>query len=167
MSSNWLNQLGGVLERYAGNQTPPAQEVHEHFDQVTQTAPRAEVSQALASAFRSDQTPPFGQLISRLFSESAPDQKAGILNTLLSGAGPAIAGLLQKFGAGGTQQFSPADASKLSPQQVEEMATTAEQHNPSIVDRAGNFYAQHPTVVKALGAVVMSTAISHLLQRQR
>ncbi len=169
MSTSWLNQIGGILDRYRGNQAaPPAQEVGQHYDQVAQSVPRDALSSALASSFRSDQTPAFSQLISQAFSQSNSDQKAGILNTLLSsGAGTGLSDLLQRFGLGNKTQVAPADAEKLSPQQVQEIATTAEHHDPSIVDRAGQFYAQHPTLVKVLGAVVMSTALSHLMNRQR
>ena len=43
-----------------------------------------DASIGLAAAFRSDQTPPFGQMVSRLFSQSGGQQQAGLLNTLLA-----------------------------------------------------------------------------------
>ena len=53
--------LGSLLQQYAGGSAPPAN-VDEHFDQVAQNASPADLSQGLAAAFRSDQTPPFGQM---------------------------------------------------------------------------------------------------------
>ena len=39
----------------------------------------------------------------------------------------------------------------------------AEQHDPSIVDRISEIYAQHPKHVKTLGAAAMTIALSHLI----
>ncbi|MEJ7711337.1 MAG: hypothetical protein WKF84_16110 [Pyrinomonadaceae bacterium] len=47
-------------------------------------------SQGLAEAFRSDQTPPFGNMLGQLFGQSNGPQRASILNTLISLAGPAL-----------------------------------------------------------------------------
>ena len=41
----------------------------------------------LAEGLKSSETPAFGQLASQLFGNSNPDQKAGLLNTLLATAG--------------------------------------------------------------------------------
>ena len=42
------------------------------------------------------------------------------------------------------------------------MANQAAQHDPSIIERAGNFYAQHPTLVQALGAGAAVLAMKHI-----
>ena len=60
------------------------------FDQIAQTAPKSEVADGLAAAFRSDETPEFGKMSAQLFSNSNGEQRAGILNTLIRAAGPMI-----------------------------------------------------------------------------
>src|SRR5258708_23919952 len=93
----WLQNLGGLLEQYAGgaaNQNPA--NVHEHYDQVAAAAPQSELAQALSATFRSDSTPPFSDLAAQLFSNSSGDQKASVLNSLVAAAGP---GMLSKLAA--------------------------------------------------------------------
>jgi len=53
----------------------------------------------------------------------------------------------------------PADA-------VQELAKHAQRNDPSIIDRASNFYAQHPTLVQALGAGSLALIMSHMSNRK-
>jgi hypothetical protein len=46
------------------------------------------------------------------------------------------------------------------------LAEHAEKQNPSIVDQASQFYAQHPTLVKTIGAGALALVMSHLSRRQ-
>src|SRR5579884_4180828 len=147
MSTNWFNQLGGMLQQYAGGQTPQPEEVKQHFDQVATSAPPSSIADALAAAFRSNQTPPFGEMLGNLFNHSNPDQKAGLLNTLLASlGGGAGSSLLSSLGLGGSggANVTPAQAQQVSAADVQRAASQAAQHDPSIVERASQFYAQHP-----------------------
>lgn len=166
----WMDQLGGLLQQYAGAQTP-TDEVHDHFDQFSQAAPSSAVADGLAAAFRSDATPPFGQMLGQLFGQSNGQQRAGILNTLIATLGPTIAAqVLQRGGAsglagllgGGQTQVSPDVAAQVSPEAVAELAAHAEQHDPSIIDQVSGFYAQHPTLVKSLGAAALTIAMAKI-----
>jgi hypothetical protein len=47
------------------------------------------MADALAHAFRSDQTPSFPEMVSNLFRQSNPDQRAGLLNQIIGAIGPA------------------------------------------------------------------------------
>src|SRR3954452_6860512 len=88
---SWADQIANVLQNYAGGGAPQQGEVANHFNQVAQAAPQNELANGIASMFRSNQTPPFGQMVSELFGNSNPDQRANLLNTLLaSGAGAGI-----------------------------------------------------------------------------
>jgi hypothetical protein len=88
---DWMNQLGGLLGQYAGaNAQQHPQNVDNDFDQFSQQAPQSALSQGLAGAFRSQQTPPFGNMVSNLFANSSGQQRASILNTLLAAAGPMV-----------------------------------------------------------------------------
>jgi hypothetical protein len=69
--------------------TPPAT-VEQDYSRVAQSAPQSGLASGLAEAFRSNETPPFGQMLSTLFSNSNGQQRAGILTQLLSTIGPSM-----------------------------------------------------------------------------
>jgi hypothetical protein len=165
--------LMDMLKQYAGGSGPTSEaDVREHFDQVAQSVPQSTMAGALSHAFHSDQTPPFGHLISSMFSQSNGEQKAGVLNQLLSSVGPgALAslgggGILSKVLSGGARQISPEEAETISPETVHQLASHAERNDPSIVDKASSFYSQHPMLVKTLGAGVLSVALAKLARRE-
>lgn len=62
-------------------------------------------------------------------------------------------------------QITPEQAQNVSPEAVQQLASHAEQADPSIIDKASSFYAQHPILVKTLGAGVMSIAMAKLARR--
>jgi hypothetical protein len=166
-----FDQLGSVLKQYTGSSTTNAN-ASEHFDQVAQAAPPGAVAEGLSAAFRSNQTPAFGNLVGSLFSQSNGEQKAGILNHLISTVGSenlssaAGGGMLASL-LGGSKQITPKQAEKVSPDVVQQIAGHAEKTDPSIVDRASAFYAQHPTLVKTLGGGALSIALAKMAERQR
>jgi hypothetical protein len=167
---SWMNAIGGILDKYK-NADPSqiSQDIHQHFDAVTQAAPQSSLAQGITAAFNSDQTPAFGQMLSGLFNNSSPDQKAGILNQLIANAGPAITSVLASNGLSGilnsSGQVTPQAASQVSPDVIAQAAEHAQKQNPSIVQEAGNFYAQHPTLVKSLGAAALSIAMAKMSSR--
>ncbi len=172
----WAEDLSGVLQRYAGGGAAagaqPAPDVHAHFDQVSQSAPPNVMADGLAAAFKSDRTPGFGQMLSTLFTNSNAEQKAGLLNHLLSSVGSGgLAQILAGTGlaglAGGKPNITPEQAQQVSPQAVQQMATNAQQSNPSIVDTVSGFYAQHSTLVKTLGGTALAIALTKVAERQR
>lgn len=159
----WLNQIGGMLQQYAGSSAPSGN-VEQDYQQVTQHAPPSAIAPGLSDAFRSDKTPPFGEMVSSMFGQSDGTQRAGILNQLIQAVGPgALAGgLLSRLGGGGT--VTPEQAQQVSPQDVQVLADHAQKQDPSIVDRAGEFYAQHPTLVQGLGVGVLAMIMSRMSQ---
>jgi hypothetical protein len=64
----------------------PAGDADAHFDQISKTVDSSTLAQGIAAAMRSDQTAPFAQLVSQLFSNGSSDQKASMLNTILAAA---------------------------------------------------------------------------------
>jgi hypothetical protein len=167
--------LGGLLQQYlGGGVAPPAANAPDHFQQVAQSAPPDVVSHGLAEAFRSDQTPPFGQMVGQLFAQGTPDQQAGMLKQLLGSLSPAALTALAGSGALGTlaagSSVTPAaisaqQASQLTPAQVEQIAAHAEQQNPTVIDAMSNFYAQHSTLVKTLGGAALTIALAKIANR--
>ena len=169
-----MNQIENVLQNYSqtGASTPPA-DIDTHFNQVAQAAPKADLANGLAAMFRSNQTAPFGQMVSQLFGNSNGNQRANLLNTLLaSGAGAGVLSqIMQSAGiavpaSGAPPQVTPEQAARISPEAVQQAAAHAEQHDPTIIDRVSQLYAEHPTLVKTLGAVAMSMALSHFANRR-
>ena len=167
--------LGNLLQQYAGNNPANPDQAVNDFDRVAQNVSTGDLAQGVTQAFRSDQTPPFSQMVGNLFGNSDSGQRAGLLNQLLGGMGPgvlsSIAGgvLGNMFGSSGQSapQITPDQASQMTPQQVQEIAQHAEQNNPGIVDRMGEFYAQHPQLVKGLGGAALAVALGHMAQGMR
>ena len=167
-----------ILQQYAGNALAPNAQATQHFDEVARGVPQQDLGQGLAAAFRSDSTPPFGQMVGNLFGNYNGQQQAGLLNQLVQSIGPgALAGLgggvlgrilggSANANASTVPTITPEQASQLSPADVGAIAAHAEKHDSSIVDMAGQFYAQHPTLVKTLGAVALSAIMGHLSSRR-
>jgi hypothetical protein len=189
--------LGNLLQQYMGGASGADNtRAEEDFDRVAQAAPREAVAQGVTQALRSDQTPPFPQMVGQMFGQSNPNQQAGMLNQLIAAAGPSLLGMLAGRGGaglggmgggaggglgglggmlgnllggagGGQPQITPEQASQLSPEQVQEIAQKAEQENPGVVERMGGFYAEHPNLVKGLGGAALAIALAHMAQGMR
>lgn len=167
--------LQSILKQYAGGPVEGA-DAATHFDAAAGQLPEHVVAQGVADAFRSDETPAFGQMVGQLFGRSNPQQQAGVVNQILSALGPAatsgaLGGLLSNImgglGGGGTPSVTPQQASQLTPEQVNELAKHAEQRDPTIMDRLGSYYAQHPQLVKTLGSAVLAVALAKMANRAR
>ena len=182
---DWMNQLGGILQQYSGAGAAQAPStVDDDFDQITQSAPQSAVADGIAAAFRSDQTPDFGQMAAQLFRNSGGQQRASILNTLISAVGPMVlsqilsrragtsggGGLTDLIGLlrGGQQtQITPEQAEQIPADAVQEIAAQAEKKDPSVIDQISNFYSEHPTLVKTLGAAALTIALAKIAERQQ
>jgi hypothetical protein len=168
-----LDSLNDVLKKYSGTGTPNATDASQHFDQVAQAAPQNVVAEGLTEVFRSNQTPAFGNLVGQLFNNSTGEQKAGMLNQLLSSVGPGALAQLAGGGAlasllgGVNKELTPDQAQNVSPDLVQQLAAHAENKDPSIVEKASAFYAQHPTLVKTLGGAALSIALAKVAERQK
>ena len=168
--------LMDILQHYTnGAAVRDTQAAHEDFDQVSGAAPADMLGHGVADAFRADSTPPFGDMVSQLFGRSNPQQQAGVLNQLLGSLGPTIlaslgSGILGRLSAPantGVTQVSPEQAAQVTPEQVKEVAARAEQHDPSVLDRVGGFYAEHPQLVKTLGSAALAIALAGVSNRMR
>jgi hypothetical protein len=142
------------------------QQVHSAFDRMSEAAPGAALASALAAAFKSDRTAPFGQMIGQLFGQSNPEQRAGLLNQLSavtpSGLAAEVLGL-----AGGQRQVTAEQAQQVSPEAVQKLAASAQEHDASIIDRVSDFYAKHPNIVKTLGIGALVEIVSHITKGMR
>lgn len=170
----WMSQIGNLLEQYTSGSSGQ-QQVEKHYDQVAEAAPSSALAGGLADAMRSDQTPPFAQLAAQLFGNSDGGQKANLLAELLSTAGPGVSQALAGSAGGGLlsqllssgRNITAEDAQAIPPETVQELAQHAQSQNSSIIDRVSSIYAEHPTLVKTLGAGVLSIAMAKMAERMK
>jgi hypothetical protein len=172
MDMAWTDALNDIVSRYAGGAggaaSAPA-DPHEDYKTIAQSASPQEMADALSNAFRSDQTPNFPDMVSGLFRESNPEQRAGLLSHLLSAIGPAaVASIPGLSGLAGNSVsgVTARQASRVTEDQVQQAAAQAQRENPSIIDRVSGFYAQHPDAVKGLGAAALTIAIQSIARRR-
>ncbi len=171
---NWASQVGGVLQQYVGMDADDAPAATtQHFQQVAKVVPADDLTEALAEALRSNQTPALGSVVASLYSEATPDERAGILNALLahvtpdavetakarSGMNTGVSKLLQ-----GNARLSSADASSIPAEFVQCLTSEVEKQDANVVDRLAAFCAEHPAVVKSLGPGALAVALSHIGQ---
>lgn len=169
-----FESIGDLLKQVTTG-SAPASDVNAAYDRVADAVPNGTLADGLSHAFRSDRTPPFEEMVSGLFDKSTPDQKAGFVNHLLGVLGPAgFAQALSAAGMGTGPQavqsaggLTPRQAAQISPESVQALAREAAAKDPSIIDRAASFYAQHPTLVKSLGAVALALLMSRISASRR
>ena len=175
---DWMQQIGGLLQQYtSANPGEGPAHVNQDFERVAQVAPQSTLADGLAAAFRSDQTPPFAEMVANLFNRSGGQQQAGLLNTLIAAAGPALVSQVLSHSGGrgsdltdllsrGETQLAPEQAQQIPADAVREIAAQAERQDPSIVDQISDFFARNPTLVKTLGSTALSIALAKVAQRQ-
>ena len=149
-------------------------DTHQDFDEVASQVPADALGHGIAEAFRSDRTPDFGQMAASLFGQSNPQQKAGLLAQLASAIGPALwstiaGGALGRFmqGRSAADVAPAAEVAEVTEEQVKEIADAARQNDPGVLDRVGDYYAQHPQIVKVLGGAALAIALGQIANRMK
>jgi hypothetical protein len=166
------DEIGGILKQYQSGATPAPAAVNAHFDQVASAVPANVLADGLAHAMTSSQTPPLGQIVSALFNQANPAQKAAVLNQLMTVLGPAAVAaatggaLGGALGAGAGTTVSPQQAQEVSPATITQLADRAQAADGSVVNQLSAFYAQHPTLVKGLGVGALALVMSHISNRR-
>jgi hypothetical protein len=64
-------------------------------------------------------------------------------------------------------QVTPELAAQVTPDQVEQLATQAQQRDPGVVDKLGGFYSAHPDLVKTLGGAALAVTLASIAGRMR
>lgn len=96
------SDFGRILDQYSDPSVQANQpQVEQDFDQISQNADPDMLEQGLSHAFRSDQTPPFGNMVGQMFGQADSGQRAGMLNQLIGALGPAVIGSILGGRAGG------------------------------------------------------------------
>ncbi len=164
-----------ILKQYAERPT----DTETDFDEVVRQVPPDVLGSGIAQAFRSDQTPSFGDMIGNLLGGSNAQQRTGLLNQLIQAVGPAVlsgvaGGALGRLVQGLQNQstsaqptLTPAQVEQLTPQQLKEIAVAAEKKDPTVLDKVGSFYAQYPDLVKMLGGAALAIALGQMANRMK
>jgi hypothetical protein len=89
--------------------------------------------------------------ISQLFLLSNPEQRADIVNRLLSNVSHemvvSLAASIGNFGEDQHPRVTPAQTEQITAAQMEEIAATAEQHTPGVVEKVTAFFNSELTRV--------------------
>lgn len=163
----FLDQLKGVLGQSARGAGSSTQRADLDVENAARSSPQT-LAEGVMEAFQSGQTPPLGQLASQIFSNANPQQKSGLLNTILGALGPSalsqigsqqggLGGILDAFRAG---NVPPEQAERVSPDDVGRLADEAQKQNPSVVDQVSQFLSKNPSLLKTLGTATLGVVMS-------
>src|SRR5262244_751068 len=121
-----FNDLRAMLNQYVSGGAPSG-DTAAHFQQVAQSVDRGTLAQGIAAAMRSDDTPPFSQLVSQLFASGSGEQKLAMLSTLFASVPPDVRTQLSSMFPGlGEPVTSPTSAQAVSPDAVQQLAEHAQ-----------------------------------------
>ena len=163
-----------VLSRYQQPASPPP-DVLDDFDVVAREASEEDLEYGLEEAFRSEETPPFEQMLGQLFEESDDDQRAEVVNRIGESLGPAALGGLAsgpladviRRAVQNRRAVSARDMHNIPAREIEKVAADAARADPGIMQRVSRFYARHPQLVRTLGQAALAIAMSRMGARRR
>ncbi len=156
-----FDQISGLLGNVMGGNLSE-QETHDHYDQIAQNVPQSALGTALGSVLGGMNTGEVQQRVANSANQMTPDQRGGMVQSLLGGLGSSgmnIGSLLSQLGINQSVASNPQSA---TPDEVAKIASQAHATDPGILQSAMSVYAAHPTLVKALGSVVIAGLASHL-----
>ena len=158
-----LENLQGLIQQAASCNASTA-DTHTAYDQVVQAVPQGSLSDAISHTFKSDQTPAFDQMVAGLFSQTSnPIRNQALRCSDRLVRRPRRRSHRRRHGGahqpaqGGSGVVTPQQAEQVSPQAVEVLAQNAARKDPSIMDKAAGFYAQHPDLVKGIGVAALGS----------
>jgi hypothetical protein len=158
-----LDSMKDMLAQYTGG--AGGENAEADFHKVAQSADAGTLAQGIAEVMRSDKTPPFAQIVSQLFANASPDQKAAMITALVSAVPAEQRGTLgAMLGGSGRASVAGAPTTLPSKDEVATMAQRAEQSGAGVIEAMSNFYAQHPTLVKTLGTTAMVIAMRKIAE---
>ena len=67
--------------------------------------------------------------------------------------------------AGQAPAITPAQASQVTPEEVRDIAAHAEQNQPNVVNHVSDFFAQHPDLIKGIGAMGLAVLLGKMARR--
>ncbi len=160
-----LDQLSGLLGNVTGGNLSEA-ETHAHYDQIAQAVPQQRLGAAMGPALSNLDTDEVQSGVANSASQMSPQQKGGLVGTLLGALGSSggnIGSLLGQLGVDPSVASNPQNA---SPDDIGRLAAHAKENNPGVFGEAMSLYSQHPTLVKALGTLAIAQIARHLANPQ-
>ena len=109
-----LDTMKGMLTQYNAG-TASEGNAEADFHQLAQSLDAGTLAQGISAVMRSDQTPPFAQIVSQLFASGTGDQKTAMLKTLLSSAAPDLQNSLAAMLAGAGAPGGPTPGAQATP----------------------------------------------------
>ena len=160
-----FDQLSGVLGNIMGGNLSE-QETHAHYDQIAQAVPPNQLGAAIGPALNSLDNQEVQQRVANSASQMSPQQKGGLVGTLLGALGSSSGGASSILGQLGIDPSVAANPQAASAEDVGKLAAHAQATDSGVFKQAMSFYSEHPTLVKALGTVVIAQVARHLANPQ-
>ena len=161
-----LDQLSGLLGNLTGGNLNE-QETHAHYDQIAQQVPPQTLHSAIGNALGGLDSSEVQERVGNSANQMSPQQRGGIVQTLLGGLGSSsgmnLGGLLSQLGINQEVANNPQAA---TPEEVGKLASQAHATDSGLFQKAMSVYSEHPTLVKALGTVVIAQVARHLANPQ-
>jgi hypothetical protein len=136
------------------------------FSEVARSVPSKTIAHGLAAALRADQSASFGRKVAELFVHSNAELRVRTLNLLLENSSKPTQSSWASAGLFGLvpcmRQIESETAMHIAPEAISVLAEESEQCDPDVVDRISALYAQHPAIVRALGARAISIIMTHI-----
>lgn len=162
--------LGNLLQQHAGHVTANDPDgVAQAFRHIAATQPQSSIAEGISTALRAGETPAFAQIVSQLYLHSDATLRTTLLNLLLDNVSPAMLEALsgsigQLLTDNGHPQLNSEQVADITPPQVAEIASVAEQHNPGIVDRVATLFSRHADIFNALDSSILKSALGKMAQ---
>ncbi len=163
---DFMQQLGGLLNQYAGGGAADRQQARNDFDQVAGAVPKDLLGSLIGPALSSLGGEQVQERVRNAASEMSPQERGGLLGNLLDGlrsSGIDLGSLLGGLGVNPGVADHPEQA---TPEDVAKVATHAKETDPSLFQRAMSFLAENPAIVKVLGTAVITLVMKNLLSKQ-
>lgn len=160
-----LDQLGGVLQNMLGGNLSD-EETNAHFNQVAQMVPPSQLGAAVGPAMSGLDDQEVQQRVTNSANQMSPQQKGGIVGSLLGALGSSGGGIGSILGKLGIDQGVASNPQSASAEDIGKLAAHAKATDTGVFQKAMSFYSEHPTLVKALGTVVVAQVARHLANPQ-
>ena len=144
-------------------------DVLDDFREVVMRAPEDAIAQGIAATLRSEGTASFAQMVAGLFLHSDGEQRAELLNILVTCIGEDTKHALRNAGLFGLDpdsgQVTAEITMQLSPEAIGGIAVEAKRRDSVVIDRISTFYAQYSAIVSKLDAHAVLRILTHIADR--
>jgi hypothetical protein len=161
----WQDLIGGVLNQFTGSAAAPGQDPHAQYDQLSSIVPSSVIGSVIGPALGSMATQEVTQHLLGSANAMNPEQRGTLFSTLLSGFTSQGTDASSLLGSLGISPGVAADPQSASAQDVAALAAHAHENAPDVFHKAMEFYSEHPTLVKTLGAVAVGLIVKHFLAK--